>query len=252
VQSVVVGQRSERGDDVVEQAALLARLTRSAAAQPAKGSLTERLCRALAEITGMDGCSLSIGSSPSGRSMLCSTDAVGARIEDIQDMVREGPSIDAWRLQRASAAHGADLADRWPLLARELTETTATTLLALPMMPGPDVLGVLTLHGATQLPTALDLDELQFLADAIGTAVIGSIERSDEKQEIWSTRDAISQATGMVIAQLRVEPADALAVLRAHAFAHGLSLLEIANQVLDRTVDFKPDPTRTNEGDDRA
>jgi hypothetical protein len=42
----------------------------------------------------------------------------------------------------------------------------------------------------------------------------------------------------MVIAQLRVGPDDALAILRAHAYAHDTTLAEIAEQVVDRRLDF--------------
>jgi hypothetical protein len=63
--------------------------------------------------------------------------------------------------------------------------------------------------------------------------------------ERWAVRDQVDQATGMVVAQLRVSPADALAVLRAHAFAHSTTLAEVSGWVLDRTLDF----SNTESGD---
>ena len=55
---------------------------------------------------------------------------------------------------------------------------------------------------------------------------------------VWSERDKVSQATGMIVAQLRIAPADALAVLRAHAFAHEASVAEISRAVLSRQLVF--------------
>jgi len=43
----------------------------------------------------------------------------------------------------------------------------------------------------------------------------------------------------MVMAQLRVRPADALALLRAHAYAHAGPLSQIAADVVARRLDFK-------------
>jgi hypothetical protein len=45
----------------------------------------------------------------------------------------------------------------------------------------------------------------------------------------------------MVTAQLRLPPDDALAILRAHAFAHNITLAETARQVVNRELDFRGD-----------
>ena len=49
------------------------------------------------------------------------------------------------------------------------------------------------------------------------------------------------------MAQLRVNPADAIALLKAHAFAGGEPLVATARRVLDRTLDF-----RTTDGSDES
>jgi hypothetical protein len=45
----------------------------------------------------------------------------------------------------------------------------------------------------------------------------------------------------MIVAQLRIRPNDALAVLRAHAFAHGSTVAVVADAVLRRELDFRID-----------
>ncbi|GAA1571444.1 hypothetical protein GCM10009804_29790 [Kribbella hippodromi] len=47
------------------------------------------------------------------------------------------------------------------------------------------------------------------------------------------------QATGMLAIQLGASMEDALAMLRAHAFAQDPTLSEIAEQVVDRPIDFR-------------
>jgi AmiR/NasT family two-component response regulator len=43
----------------------------------------------------------------------------------------------------------------------------------------------------------------------------------------------------MVAVQLRVSPEDALAMMRAHAFAHGATVSDIAEQIVNRRLDFR-------------
>jgi hypothetical protein len=52
------------------------------------------------------------------------------------------------------------------------------------------------------------------------------------------SRRVIHQATGMVLAQLDISADDAMLVLQGHAFAAGLTMMEVAQRVVDRTLDF--------------
>ena len=52
----------------------------------------------------------------------------------------------------------------------------------------------------------------------------------------------MAQATGAIVAQLRIGPADAAAILRAHAFAHDASVHEVARRVVSGELDFSHDP----------
>lgn len=237
-----------------EQAELLGRLTQVMAATEPAVPLTHRLCLALVEICGLNGGSMSIGYSARSRTVLCSTDRTAELIEELQDLSREGPSLDAHRLQRVVDVRDPEITERWPMLAQSLTDDSRPRrLVAVPMRPDGEVLGVLTLYGTTRSDAPVDGDEVQFLANAIGVAVLGGFERTEDTGELWSTRDLVNQATGMVVAQLRIKPADALALLRAHAFAHDTSLAAIAAEVVSRSLTFSPDPstdTTTGETDD--
>jgi hypothetical protein len=50
------------------------------------------------------------------------------------------------------------------------------------------------------------------------------------------SRAEVSQATGMLVAQLGVEPAEALVRLRAHAYATGRTSTDVARDILDRRL----------------
>jgi AmiR/NasT family two-component response regulator len=69
---------------------------------------------------------------------------------------------------------------------------------------------------------------------------------ADPDSDSWAelntlSRAEVSQATGMLVAQLEVEPAEALVRLRAHAFATGRSATDVARDILDRRLRLQAD-----------
>src|ERR1700712_1943794 len=101
-----------------ERAELLGRLTQVMATTAPDAPLTHRLCRSLVEIAGLDGGSMSIGYSAPARTTLCVTDPVAERIEELQDLSREGPGLDAHRERRVVEVRVPEIAARWPIFAQ--------------------------------------------------------------------------------------------------------------------------------------
>jgi hypothetical protein len=205
-----------------------------------------RLCRACVEILGADGGAITLASTRPERLTVSTSNGTSARIEDLQDVLGEGPGQDAFREGRAVVTHvdGA-LGGPFPVfseLARDIAGPL--TVWAIPMHPGGATIGVVTLYRALgQLDQSLD--DAQFLADAIGAALLD--ERTTNGTvpfTAWSERARVHQATGMLVAQLALGPEDALAILRAHAFAESATLDEIAIEVVGRRLSF----TDTNQG----
>ncbi len=69
---------------------------------------------------------------------------------------------------------------------------------------------------------------------------------ADPNSNAWAelnalSRAEVSQATGMLVAQLEIEPAEALVRLRAHAYATGSSATEVARDILDRRLKLEAD-----------
>lgn len=221
---------------------IVLRLTRLLARSARTEALPLRLCRGVVDVVEARDGAVSLGFSTPERTLLCASSDQAAQFEDLQDLVREGPSLDAFSTGAAVLSVGRDdQTRRWPSLAAALEGRAHDGVVrALPMRPGNAVVGVLTLHHAERTRTPLEDDQLQFLADAVGAAIIGDFPGRTETT-LWSERDRISQATGMVVAQLDLDPPDALAVLRAHAFAQEASVVEISRRVLERELDFRGD-----------
>jgi hypothetical protein len=52
------------------------------------------------------------------------------------------------------------------------------------------------------------------------------------------SRREVHQATGMILVQLGISADEASLLLRAHAFSSGRSVKEVANDVVERRLDF--------------
>lgn len=230
---------------------MVLRLTRLLARQAPHQPLALRLCHAVvAAVEAREG-AISLGLALHDRSVLCATSESAERFEDAQDVVREGPSLEAFATGHAVPPVGAvALRRRWPTLAAAVGGLVVGDVQALPMRPASTLVGVLTVHHAPGARRATGTTDLQFFADAVGAAIIGELPGLPVLESLgglveprggsvlWTDRDRVAQATGMVVAQLGLSTSDAMAVLRAHAFVAGTTLLEICRRVVARELDL--------------
>ncbi|WP_328333973.1 GAF and ANTAR domain-containing protein [Kribbella sp. NBC_00382] len=227
---------------MTDRAAILARLVRLAADRARERHLAERLCEASRLILNVDAASITVRNDSSSRLTLAATNEVAARLEDLQDVLGEGPCRDAYLTGTpVRTTLDAEAGRRWPEFTRAARSSVGpVSIYCFAMRPGEQVFGTLSLY-LEQVPQIAESDETaQFIADAVGAALLRDPTAGDGIADsgAWSSRAGIHQATGMVIAQLRIGPDDALAILRAHAYAHDTTLAEIAEQVVDRRLDF--------------
>lgn len=230
-----------------DKASVLVELAKEMAIQDPARPLAHRLCMAGVSIIGAEGAALTLQYGTDSRVTVCSTDERAERLEDLQDVLGEGPGPTAYRSGQEVVAHIPSADDpRWP----QFTSSTirafgALNLWAIPIRPDTSILGVLTCHQRPDIELRADAGLRQFIADAVGVALLQDPDAyAGDTSGPWSTRALIHQATGMVVAQLRVGPDDALALLRAHAFAHDVSLGEVADLVLQHTLDFSGESER--------
>jgi hypothetical protein len=234
---------------VTEAEPLLVQLARAIASTPPAHALSERLCLASRDLAGADAASLTVSSSGSEKVTLFATDPTAARLEDLQEVLGEGPghtAAQSGELELCAVADGA--ATAWPRFsAGALALVGPATLYAVPMRPNDTVFGVLTLYQLAHPASPLSLDgaTLVRLAAATGAAVVRDPDAASEDTTggPWHSRSRIHQATGMVVVQLELTPEDALAVLKAHAYAGDTSLADVADRVLDRSLRFSPPRT---------
>jgi hypothetical protein len=208
----------------------------------------EKICQACVNNLDVDGASMSLLTTSEAREMLWASDPTARLLEELQFSLGEGACMDA--SSTGTAVFVADLhhspeTARWPIFAAAVAErTNVTALFALPLQWGAARFGVLNLYrvapGELSEPQRRDA-----LAAASTTALMLLTLRTEPGQPTtrWVdrgllTHTAIHQATGMVLAQLGIGAPEALARMRAHAFAEHRMLLEVANDVLSRQLCF--------------
>ena len=210
----------------------------------------DRLCEACVVLFGVDAAAISLVFDGANTGTL-GVSAPPARVYDeLQFTLGEGPCLD-------SVAHRApvlvvDLADpadvRWPTYGPAMLAHRIRGVYAMPVVVAGEYVGALDLFraspgllGAEDLAGALVAAELAEIAllDLIGEDLQSAISEPDS--DSWAelntlSRVEVSQATGMLVAQLEVEPSEALVRLRAHAYATDRSATDVARDILDRRL----------------
>ena len=192
---------------------------------------------------------------------LCATDKVAALVDELQFDLGEGPgwqAVEAGLPVLVPQLRGRS-GHRWPLLAEALRESPVEAIFAFPLRIGPVRLGALDLYQTLPGPLpSVAVRDAAALARALSQAVARRLLEDDPSRwtedgpsrdgsspdgadPAWGavgSRREVHQAIGMVLAQLSAAPADALAVLRAHAYAEGRPMIDVARDVVARRLHF--------------
>jgi len=207
------------------------------------------LCTVAAEVTGLSGATIVLGSQQSSMTTFCTSNDVAGALADIESMVGEGPGVDACAAERA--VDETDLFTvapvRWSAYTPLALSAGALAVFGFPLRIGAVRLGALSLF--RDAPGALSdaqLSDAYLMASVIGRAVLsfqagaspGTFASEIEREATFDF--SVHQAAGMIAVQGSWSLADALVALRAHAFARGTSLSSLANAVVAREVHFDP------------
>lgn len=211
------------------------------------GELVRRLCRFAVDEMALSGCALVLMSGKESASMLAGAGPHASTVSVLQMELGEGPCLQA----NASGVPvflpdlAAEDANRWPTFAAAALAVGVHAEFSLPLTVGPGGIGTLDL--CRDRPGMLSEEHL---ADALVTADIARdavlyqqyIPGGTGLAELLDVGDAdrivIHQATGMIAAQLNDTISNALARLRATAFASGRPMHDIAQDVVERRLRF--------------
>ncbi|MFJ8113716.1 GAF and ANTAR domain-containing protein [Streptomyces sp. NPDC096132] len=215
------------------------------------GEVPGRLCAAAVRLLPVTGASVSL----CGEGMpvpLSASSERAAHLMEVQATLGDGPCLRA--AETGVPVFASDLtsgrdAVRWPVFAQQAAAAGVRAVYALPLGDRTVCVGTLDLY--RDVPGELAGDEVrtaQLVADVLMATLMTLPLAEDDGlrppgEEPWlstlaTDHDVVYQAVGMVMAQLGVGADEALARLRAHAFAHGRTVLDEGRDVVGRRTRF--------------
>jgi len=217
--------------------------------------LPSLLARAAARVLSADGAGLSLMSGPGLRLPLGASGEDAATAERLQFSIGEGPCFEAHQEGRPVTVTEAKLLERWPVLAgQHLGRTPFRAGISTPLRQGAERFGVLDLYFTSPAaPQGHDVIAAQLIAEVTAGVLLETLGPDAENGDApadgvpaaWLDSPAIRRrrdvwvAVGMANLSLRQSSDDALATLRAHAYAEGCTLDELAHEVVAGRVDLQ-------------
>ena len=205
------------------------------------------LCSVAKDITSLSGAAISITTKDGMQEPLCASNDVARSLMELEITLKEGPGHDASESGTANKVNDLTASDgqRWPFYSQESVVLGARAVFGFPIHVGAVVFGALCLYRDSTGPLSEEQSSSAYLmASVIGRAVLvmqAGVPRGAIANELQgqSTFDfSVHQASGMLSVQAKLSMKDALIMLRAHAFALGLSPSELANRIIDRRSRF--------------
>jgi hypothetical protein len=215
----------------------------------------DSLCEACVLLFDIDAAAISLVFDGASSGTLGSSGAPARMYDELQFTLGEGPCLDS--VARRAPILVVDLADaadaRWPAFGPAMLAHQIRGISALPVLVAGEYVGALDLFRkqpgglvGEQFAGAIVAAELAAipLLDLLDADLQAAV--SDPKSDAWTelnvlSRAEVSQATGMLVAQLEVEPAEALVRLRAYAYGNGRSATDVARDILDRQLKLDTD-----------
>ncbi|GAB3193038.1 GAF domain-containing protein [Geodermatophilus arenarius] len=213
-----------------------------------------RLARAAAQAVRVDGAALSIHEGAGLRTPIGASDRTTSRAEQLQFTAGDGPCLRAHDTGSAIVFDIEDIQRNWPELHEALLgETPYRAVFSVPLAPplGPTVIVDLYARELATL-TGVPRDDVEAvvvcLTEELVRAAGGVADEGGARW--WDAPDALRrsrvwQATGLATVALGLDVVDTLAVLRAHAFATG----RVVDDLADDIVAGRLDPATLSDSD---
>lgn len=201
----------------------------------------DRLCRAACEELALLGAAATLMSTVGAHAVSAASSTGTRELEEAQFGVGEGPTRDAFTFRRPVLV--GDLATgggaRWPAWLPVALRAGATAVYAVPLHVGASIFGALTLYvGSAPRLDRRALETVLAFGDLATAILLDDTQPHDGHgldpglDDTLDTHASVYQAQGMVMVALGVGLPEALARMRAHAWASGHDLETLAGEIV--------------------
>ena len=207
--------------------------------------LLTRLVDRCVEVLGVSAAGLML-LAPEGDLRLAASSSEAMRVVELFELQsQEGPCLDCYRT--GEPVVNQDLAivnGRWPNFAPVAFEAGFRSVHALPLRLRGQVIGAVNLFRTDEgAMHAVDILAGQALADMATITILqhrAAVESQVLNEQLnfaLNSRVLIEQAKGVLTERAGIDMEQAFTRLRNHARSHNLRLVDVAQQVIDRTLD---------------
>ena len=211
----------------------------------------ERVCHACVDLLDVDGAAIVLFGDDGHVATMSVSDAAMGRLEELQFVLGEGPGVEAHASGRM--VWEPDLAGpgrtRWSAYASAAADEGIRAVFAFPVRTGGVRLGALDVSrrapgplDRSQTTIAVQLAELATAAMLFLPPGMASQDRRADSEVTGRVRARVHQAAGMISEQLDVTVGEALARLRAHAYAENEPIDDVAGDVIARRLRLDTPP----------
>ncbi|MFD5249780.1 ANTAR domain-containing protein [Amycolatopsis sp. NPDC058340] len=233
-----------------DRAALLWSKMRFLASETDSVVTVEHACVVCGEVLEAAGVGLTLATGTGLPEPVFATDARSRGLEELQFTLGEGPALDVSRggmLVAVTDVTSSEATLRWPVFAPEAIDGGVKSIIAVPIQVGAITLGAVDCYREfAGFPSRESLAKAFVCAEAVITLALaetgGPVLGELIDREFTEHRARVHQAAGVVSAQLEIGLPDALARLRAYAYANDRKLDEVAEDVVRRRVTFRHEP----------
>lgn len=219
-------------------------------AAPGTGGWLQRLCCVATRDLPAWGAAVSLVAEQGSLGLAAASDVTSANLDGLQFLLGEGPCMDVLDLRRPVLVPelAGESGRRWPGYSAAAYDHGARSVFAFPLQVGAACAGVLDLY--RDRVGSLSTDELTralTFAQVATTALLDGQLRADRGHtpdgidDVLDSRYALHQAQGMVMVQLDISLADAMARLRAYAYADERGLDQVAADIVARRLTLEQD-----------
>ena len=211
----------------------------------------QRLCEVCADVTGVASAAIVLLDDEVGLGSLPATDPVAARIALLQRDRCEGPVVDAYRFGLPVYEPNLDaphVAPKWPIFQPAAIQLGVRAAFAVPLRVGSCRLGAISLQSDRLGPLTADQQAAALMMSTLAAQAILVLKANPppgrlvkELQSFAEYDMAVIQAAGMVSVQINRNVTQALIHMRMHAFSNDTTLIDVARQVVARTLRFDAD-----------
>jgi hypothetical protein len=215
-----------------------ARLITSSVGAHVVGPVGRELLIAIASALGARAAGLTLLGSARYEESAVASEPMASAAQELEFTLGEGPVHDVAKGRKSVVADEQALPARWTQYSPAVAELGVRSVAAAPLCLHSTCLGVLTAYDPPGETTGATVNHI---AEALVSTVLRTAGENSAGTE-WLHADdrlLVHQATGMIAERLHCPTTDALALLRARAFAENEAVGALACRVVNRQVIFE-------------